>query len=120
MAALFFPNLDALRLAIASGLVPPAIAQAPARVAFDTPGHVWLELNELPSRESLAALGRFGVRAHSHPTVATQPVSCWAEVLPLRRLESHPTALTLFDVPDRRLAAFVGRLHRLQKPPFGV
>jgi hypothetical protein len=120
MPALFFPNLDALRLAIASGLVPPAISQAPARAASDTSGHVWLEIDELPSRESLAALGRFGVRAHGSLTGTTQPIRCWAEVLPLRRIESRPTALTLFEVPDRKLAAFVGRLQRLQKPPFGI
>ncbi|QJW99317.1 hypothetical protein [Frigoriglobus tundricola] len=29
MPALFFPNLDTLRLALVSGLVPPEVARAP-------------------------------------------------------------------------------------------
>src|SRR5437762_2781077 len=58
MPALFFPNLDALRLVLASGVVPPAVARAPGRAGFDAHGRLWLEPAELPPREALAAAGR--------------------------------------------------------------
>ncbi|MBY0459924.1 MAG: hypothetical protein K2V38_21620, partial [Gemmataceae bacterium] len=63
MPALFFPNPDALRLALASGLVPAALTSAPVRAGRDEPGRLWLELDELPARETLTALGRFGIVA---------------------------------------------------------
>src|SRR5438270_164909 len=58
MPALFFPNLDALRLALASGLVPTTVARAPARAGFGDHGHLWLEPDELPSREALTSPAR--------------------------------------------------------------
>jgi hypothetical protein len=112
MPALLFPSTDALRLAIASGLAPAALAQAPARAGVDPGGGAWLELDELPPRESLAALARLGVRALSAPAVPTRPVRCWAEVLPLRRSAAAHAGPALFDLPDRRLARFVARLRR--------
>jgi hypothetical protein len=119
MPALFFPTPDALRLALASGLAPAAPAQARARAGIDA-GGVWLELDELPPRESLAALGRLGVRALAAPAVATRPVRCWAEVLPLRRAEAPPPGPALFDLPAARLARFVARLRRVPLPALGV
>src|SRR5438093_1014439 len=35
MATIFFADLDALRLALASGAVPPAVGRAPARAGSD-------------------------------------------------------------------------------------
>ena len=43
MPTIFFANLDALRLALASGAVPSAVGAAPARVGFDTQGRLWLQ-----------------------------------------------------------------------------
>src|SRR5579883_1785112 len=120
MPALFFPNLDALRVAVASGLVPAALALSPARVGIDSLGRVWLETDDLPSRESLSALARFGIQILSTSVVPTRPVACWVEVLPLRRVESPPRGLILFDVPNHRLATVVSRLQRRQTTPIGV
>jgi hypothetical protein len=120
MPALFFPNLDALRLAVASGLVPPEVARSPARCGSDSHGHVWLEADDLP-RELLTALTRLGVQVLGSPGAVTRPVRCWAEVLPLRRATAPEAGgLVLFQVPDRRLASFVGRLRRIRKAPVGV
>src|SRR5262245_53120175 len=112
MPALFFPTPDALRLALASGLVPGGAAPSPGRAGLDTQGHLWLEPEETPSRESVAALVRLGVVALGSPGVPTFPVRSWAELLPLRRAHSDSTGPTLFDVPDRRLASFVAWLGR--------
>lgn len=112
MPALFFPTTDALRLALASGLVPGGGAPAPGRAGFDASGRLWLEPDELPSREALAALARLGVVALGSPGVPTQPVRAWAELLPLRRVPPEAAGRVLFDVPDRRLAEFVARLRR--------
>ena len=110
MAALFFPNLDALRLSLVSGLVPAAIARGPARAGFDAYGHLWLEPDDVPSREALTALGRLGVLALHSADVPTRAVRSWAELFPLRRFEPTASGLVLFDVPDRQLAALVARL----------
>ncbi|MCI0699760.1 MAG: hypothetical protein L0241_01570 [Planctomycetia bacterium] len=120
MPALFFPNLDALRLALASGLVPAIVSQAPVRVACDNHGHLWLEPDEPLARESLAALVRLGVRVQGGSVIPTHPARCWAELLPLRRSETSSSGLVLFDVPDQLLAQFVARVRRLCHAPVGV
>ncbi|MFM8273173.1 MAG: hypothetical protein ACKODX_12725 [Gemmata sp.] len=119
MPALFVPNADALRLVLASGLVPAALTAAPVRAGRDDHGRIWLHLDELPGRETLAALGRLGVVAVGAPGAPTHVTRCWAELLPLRRTEPSPGPL-LFDVPDKHLAAFVARLRRLHAGPVGV
>ncbi|MBM3982891.1 MAG: hypothetical protein FJ304_21995, partial [Planctomycetes bacterium] len=118
MPALFVPTFDALRLALASGLVPGAAARAPGRAGRDTNGHLWLEPDEMPARDALAALARLGVVALGSPGVPTEPVRCWADLLPLRRAAPAPGPL-LFNVPDRHLAALVARLRR-DGAPVGV
>ncbi len=120
MAALFFPNLNALRLALTSGLVPSEITRNPAAAGFDTHGRLWLEPAELPSRESLAALARLGVQALGGTAVPTRPVSCWAELVPLHRSSDIPTGLVLFLSPERQLAQFVARLRRPGHAPVSV
>src|SRR5262245_24968680 len=120
MPALFFPNLTALRLALASGLVPIALARAPAAAGFDARGQLWLELPELPPRDSLAALARVGVKAQGAAGVPTEPVRCWAELLPLVRSTEPPTGPVLFIVPERSLAKLVARLRRSSESLVGV
>ncbi len=112
MPALFFPTADVLRLALASGLVPGGAAPLPGRAGFDAQGHIWLEPDDPPARESLAALARLGVVALGSPGAPTLPVRSWAELLPLRRAVQEPGGPVLFDVPDRRLAEFVARVRR--------
>jgi hypothetical protein len=119
MPAVFFPTADALRLALASGLLPAVITNAPAHAGRDDGGRLWVELDELPPREVLSALGRFGVVAVGDAGPPPLAARCWAELLPLRRCE--PVAgPVLFAVPDRQLAGFVARLRRLRAGPLGV
>src|SRR5436305_4748343 len=120
MPALFFPNPNALRLALASGLVPAALARAPAAAGFDAQGRLWLELADLPPRESLAALARLGVQALGGAAVTAETVRCWAELLPLRESADPPAGLVLFLVPDRAVAKLAARLRRAGRGPVGV
>lgn len=119
MPALFFPNLDALRLVLASGIVPPAVTGATGRAGFDAHGRLWLEPAELPPRDALAALARLGVRAHGDGGVPTEAVGCWAELLPLR--PAPPAAHTLLlEVPDARLARLTAEARRAAPGRVGV
>jgi hypothetical protein len=120
MPALFFPNLDALRLVLASGAVPPEVARTPARAGFDAHGRLWLEPAEAPPREALAAMARLGVRAHGDGGVPTEPVGCWAELLSLRPAPPRPASTVLFELPDGLLARFVAEVRRLTRGPVGV
>ena len=121
MPALFFPNLDALRLVLTSGIVPPRVTQAPAWTGYDPQGRLWLEPAELPPREVLAALTRLGVQALGDGGLLNEPIGCWAELLPLRPAPpAPPTGGVLFELPDARLAHFVAGIRRLNRSPIGV
>jgi hypothetical protein len=120
MPALCFPNPSVLRLALTSGLVPPAVAREPAAAGADPAGPVWVEPAEPLPRESLAALARLGVRAHAAAAVPTAPVAGWAELLPLHPDPDPPPGPVLFVVPAPRLARFVARLRRETRGPVGV
>jgi hypothetical protein len=120
MPALFFPNVNTLRLALVSGLVPPEVSRTPAAAGFDSQGRLWLEPAELPPRENLAALARMGVQALGGTGVPTTRVFCWAELVPLQASTDTPPGLVLFLVPDRVLARFVARLRRGHTGPFGI
>ncbi|HEY1191237.1 MAG TPA: hypothetical protein VGE74_26625, partial [Gemmata sp.] len=119
MPALFFPTSDALRLALASGLVPGNVTGAPGRAGRDEAGRLWVELDELPGRDTLSALGRFGVVAQGGSAVSTHPIRCWAELVPLRKCLPPPGPV-LFSVTDKQLGSFVARLRRLHAGPLGV
>lgn len=120
MPALFFPNPDALRLVLASGIVPHELTQLPTRAGLDDHGRLWLALRELPPRDTLAALARLGVRALGEANVPTERVGCWAELLPLRRSPVPHRGTYLFEMPDSHLAAFTAGLRRLAASPVGV
>ncbi len=102
---LTFPNLDTIRLALTTGAVPGAVALAPAVAGFDADGRVWVEPSADLPRKAQAELRRLGAgiakAAGSAPTVE---VSCWLELLPLRRstdpvLRSEQTPI-LFELAE--------------------
>src|SRR5256885_1290375 len=64
MPALCFPNPDALRLALASGIVPPEVAREPVRAGIDPYGRPWIEVPPGFPKDATAALGRIGVTLH--------------------------------------------------------
>jgi len=121
MAALLFPNPAALRLALASGVVPDQFARAPARGEIDQHGHIWIELAELPPRQVLAPLSRFGIQALGKAGIATHAIGSWAELLPLiSRTAEAARGAVLFLVPDNRLARFAARLQRQSRERLGI
>ncbi len=121
MAALFFPNPTALRLALANGLVPAAIARASASGGVDSQGHIWIELSEPLSRDALAALHRLGGQVFGKMGVPGSPIRSWAEMLPLEPAAlSLDERVTLYVAPDRALARFVARLRRRGTAPLAI
>ena len=120
MPALFFPNPDALRLVLASGVLPAAVTAAPARAGWDDHGRLWVEPAAPLPRNALAALGRFGVQTlgGGHPTPVQ--VGGWAELLPLRPTPVAPGAGVLVELPDELLGRFLRTLARGGPRPVGV
>ncbi|HEX4613648.1 MAG TPA: hypothetical protein VH092_36030, partial [Urbifossiella sp.] len=86
MPALFFPNPDALRQVIASGVLPAAVTASPARAGWDVHGRLWLVPSAPLPGSALAGLSRFGVQALGSGEATPEQVGGWAELLPL-----HPT-----------------------------
>ena len=107
-----FPDLDTLRLALTSGVVPPAVCQAAAVAGSDDQGQVWVEPAAPLPRAAQSDLRRLGVQSGNNSGAGeTFPVSCWPEILPLRpdadpldRLGQTPI---LFETPSQEA---LGRL----------
>src|SRR6478672_5438992 len=122
MPAFCFPNPDALRLALASGIVPPGVARGPVRAGADARGRPWIEVPPGFPKDATAALGRIGVTLHG-PGVGppTAAASRWAELVPLRPAPAAPPAdRILIELPSDRLARFVSRLRRTTSQPLAV
>lgn len=107
-----FPNLDALLLALSSGIVPKDLAVQGADVHFADDGRVWVDVEGVP-RKTAAALKKLGVKGRKAlPDEATRAVACWPEILPLRRRVDLPPldkggiggvddkTAVLFELPD--------------------
>src|ERR1700722_16559010 len=120
MPSLFFPNLNALRLVLSSGLIPTDLTRAPASAGFDPHGRLWLEITAFSAREIISAMSRVGVQAVGKIAVPTEPVRCWAELLPLRKTSSPDQASFLFLGPDRQAPSFIAKLRKATKKPFGI
>lgn len=116
MPLLFFPNPDALRLALVSGIVPPDIAGQPIRAASDDAGRPWVEMPAGSSKDVVAALTRIGVSVHG-PGVGppTRDHCCWAELLPLRSTARSPSrGPILILAPAHRIARLVAEVRRIR------
>jgi hypothetical protein len=102
---LLFPNLDTLRLAITSSIVPPEITLAPCFISSDEHGRLYLEPPSILPRSVTKNLDKIGVkgsRRHAHTTL-TQ-VNCWPQILPLVREPGTPSITNqtpvLFELSD--------------------
>lgn len=120
MPVLMFPNVNTLRLALTSGLVPRNLATSPVAANHDSHNRVWVQVLQPLTRESLLALGRIGVQVIGAGDVALSEFSCWAAILPLQPANLTRVTKALFTVPDRLLAQFVGRLHRRKCAVIGI
>jgi hypothetical protein len=102
---LLFPDLDTLRLALTSNIVPAEVSLAPAAVTFDTQGRVYVEPGANLTRAVIKDLDRIGVKGSKrHASDAPQEVTCWPQVLPVTREAAPPTlssqAPVLFELED--------------------
>src|SRR5260370_1361088 len=113
-----FPDFDTCRLALTSGVVPPAVSLAAAVGGIDNDGRPWVEPSVKPTRPMVNALAKLGVSgAKSFPTLGVDLVN-WLQLLPVSK-ETEPPVLTgqtpvLFELPDAaQLPVVVGEMMRL-------
>ena len=118
MLSLFFPNIDALRLALASGIIPAELARKGVAVAPGSPGGYWVTAESKLIKESVAALAHIGVRPVAAPTeLHWRDYPCWAAALPLKPIgDDHSTEPVLFELPTAGLAHFLQELARCGTP----
>ena len=115
MLRLFFPNTEAVRVAVVSGIVPLTVARSRVSASFDTGKGIWLKADaELPG-VSYAALHRLGARSYAmHSDASAVDYPCWAALIPLRPIrERRESEVALFELPTERLSRFLGTLDRL-------
>jgi hypothetical protein len=102
---LLFPNLDTLRLALTSNIVPTDVTLEPAAVSFDDQGKVYLESTANLTKTVIKNLDKIGVKGSKrHATDAPEEVTCWPQVLPVTRELGVPNvsnqAPVLFELSD--------------------
>ncbi len=121
MLSLFFPNADALRLALASGIVPAEVARSEIAASEGEPGSIWIRTSAALEKETRAALAHIGVRAFSRPAeLPSRRYPCWAAALPLKRHEEDRVdGPVLFELPASRLATVLSELARCDSPVEG-
>lgn len=114
-----FPDLDTLRLALMSGVIPAGIAQKSAVAGFGEQGEVWVESAARLSPTVQKELKRLGavVCKTSGADLSTE-VSCWPELLPLVADDAPASTLeqtpVLFEVPSgEEMARLVLEMLRL-------
>ncbi len=115
---LTFPDSEILHFALTSGAVPPSVALAPARAGAEADGRVWVRPSVNVPKNALAELRRLGVAAGKDAASPGAEVSCWLELLPLRRAadglarpEQTPVLFSLHD--GEQLASLVTEMMRL-------
>jgi hypothetical protein len=116
MDALVFPSDEALQVALTSGLIPAELQRAPARVGRTKEGELLVSPSVAVPAKAKKALLAAGVLERPLPAPLVGQVSCWAEVLPPRRIgepDGNP-GLVLFTVTgESTLLDLAGELLRL-------
>jgi len=102
---LLFPNLDTLRLALSSSIVPADVTLAPAAVTFDDQGKIYLESGAVLTRPVMKNLDRIGVKGSKrHASDQPENLTCWPQALPVVREAETPAisnqAPVLFELSD--------------------
>jgi hypothetical protein len=100
---LLFPDLDTVRLALTSNLVPTDLTLAPAAVSFDAQGKVYVEPTVALPRGLEGTLKKIGVKGSKrHGSDAVEEVACWPQILPTVRDTATPQlssqAAVLFEL----------------------
>lgn len=115
---LIFPDIDTLRLALTTGAVPAAVAQAPIQAGFSDDGQVWVNTAASLPRSAQTELKKLNVQTSraAGPAVMTD-FTCWPQVFALERTGERtvPTAQmpVLFELPGEQLSSFVAEMLRL-------
>ncbi len=115
MEAFVFPSVEALQVALTSGLVPEELQRAPAQYGVAPDGVVEVAPSIAPTVKAKKALKSAGVDSRDPSGPLTQ-ASCWAEVLPPRRVGEPEGALpqVLFTLgAGHTLLELCGELLRL-------
>jgi hypothetical protein len=116
MPTLVFPSQEVLQLALTSGLVPAEVQAAPARVHRTGEGALRVTPEAPLPRSKGKPLTELGIRLEKEEPEEGTAVSCWAELLPLRRTPSLdvPGGPVLFlPADERELLPLAGELLRL-------
>src|SRR5438552_12459403 len=80
-----FPDLNTLRLALTSGVVPAAVVQAPVVAGYDGQQQLWVECKASLARNVQSELRRFGVVVgRPMGTDVTAEFASWLELVPLQ------------------------------------
>ncbi|HEY0190360.1 MAG TPA: hypothetical protein VGC42_04510, partial [Kofleriaceae bacterium] len=83
--ALGFRDSEALQVVLTSGLCPPEVAGAGARVAAGEGGALVLEPAQPLARAALSKLRALGVAVDAPLPPRARAVACWAEAVPTAR-----------------------------------
>ena len=124
---LSFPDRETLQLALATGAVPSEVAEASAEAAIDEDGPLVVRPSLALSRRAWGELKRLGVqsgRASDLRSRAIETVTCWPQLLPLRRDPNAetlgPTTPVVFELPGDQLPSLAGEILRLGNDRQGV
>jgi cellulose synthase operon protein C len=112
--ALRFASDEALRIALTSGLVPPAVVRAPAQVTRSADGSVHVSPSVALTASAKKTLAQAGVLDDGTPGGET--MSCWAEAVPPVHIDipAGSIRLALLAVTgDKQLLDVAGELLRL-------
>src|SRR5437899_2316270 len=120
MMTFVFPDPDTLRLALTTGVVPPAVALAPARAGTDAEGRPWVRPTGPVPPKVADRLQRLGVQATADDPGDRGPTAVPATAARLDRARRRPVPRRLRSarirpaLRPRRLArdAACGQAHR--------
>jgi len=87
---LHFPNVDALRLVIAAGLLPADTINGPAQVSFDSAGAIAVETDGKWTKKSAAELTRLGIAGAKRHLGEIEAVSSWLQIVPAVKVNGTP------------------------------
>ncbi|MDB5308266.1 MAG: hypothetical protein JWO38_2468 [Gemmataceae bacterium] len=100
---LLFPDLDTLRLALTSSVVPSDVTLTSAAVSFDEQGRIYVEPATSLSRTTTKNLDRIGVKGSKrHGSDAPEAVGSWLQIMPVTKDPATPNlssqAAVLFEL----------------------
>jgi len=116
MQAIVFPSLETLRLALANGVIAPAIALRPVRAGQDRLGRLWtIPDGELP-HGAAALWQRLGAAVSVSPeSVEYRSLTCWHQIVPLATSDFFPPpgSAVVLELPNYLVSSVAAEIERL-------